>query len=522
MSSIVLSPFNQTCYQLINKYFGEIVGEVAKFLLSRRYGTLFNIKTGTGMSLWDVKRALAVLIHQNLVEFQANEQNPNIVDYSIIYHNAYCLLRYAKYLYTIKRIFGSSEEVLIEILLNIGQASASNVIFHSANKLNKAIDDIKVINPSDLYQSFQKLAANNFIIRCPKIEIVENMPKLLEFEEKDKFIVPQLEMEPIAKLLREKATQIGEHSDSEIIWRVNHQRFEVELRNVILVNAAARRVDETTGKLYHLILKLWREANPTEARVSNAVSYTLVKDAVRKNDGGSPMLMEHFDQYLRVLYEDSTGLISRVGDSGGGQFAVNYADVFENFACSILDSVVLERFGSKKALRIFRLTRMQKFMTDQDQMQKLAMVSPKDAKTLSYKLMKEGFLQLHEQKKATSNVGPVKSFNLFYVNLPEVVRGVLETSYKCVSNALERQAHDLTVNKCLLERHADFENILEQLRGEDAPDNEIAEFSDSMTVADKELVAKVLKLCDRLKLVPIQADETILILENYLKFHSMP
>ncbi len=123
---------------------------------------------------------------------------------------------------------------------------------------------------------------------------------------------------------------------------------------MILVNAAARRVDETTGKLYHLILKLWREANPTEARVSNAVSYTLVKDAVRKNDGGSPMLMEHFDQYLRVLYEDSTGLISRVGDSGGGQFAVNYADVFENFACSILDSVVLERFGSKKALRIFR------------------------------------------------------------------------------------------------------------------------------------------------------------------------
>jgi hypothetical protein len=55
MSSYVLSPFNQTCYQLINKYFGEIVGEVAKFLLRRRYGTLFNIKTGTGMSLWDVR-----------------------------------------------------------------------------------------------------------------------------------------------------------------------------------------------------------------------------------------------------------------------------------------------------------------------------------------------------------------------------------------------------------------------------------------------------------------------------------
>jgi len=116
---------------------------------------------------------------------------------------------------------------------------------------------------------------------------------------------------------------------------------------VILVNAAARRVDAAAGELYHLILKLWREANPAEARVSNAVSFTVIKDAVRKNDGRSPMLMEHFDQYLRVLYEDSTGLISRTGDSGGGQFAVNYAGVFENLACAILDSVVLERFGTK-------------------------------------------------------------------------------------------------------------------------------------------------------------------------------
>jgi hypothetical protein len=39
----------------------------------------------------------------------------------------------------IKTIYGSSEEVLIEILLNIGQASASDLIFQSANKLNEAI-----------------------------------------------------------------------------------------------------------------------------------------------------------------------------------------------------------------------------------------------------------------------------------------------------------------------------------------------------------------------------------------------
>ena len=144
-----------------------------------------------------------------------------------------------------------------------------------------------------------------------------------------------------------------------------------------------------------------------------------------------------------------------------------------------------------------RLTRMHKIMIDQNQMQKLAMISPKDAKTLSYKLMQEGFLQLKEEKKATSNVGPVKSFNFFHVDLPQVMkifgifmcrvieifyilqvaREVLKVSYKCVSNALERQAHDLTANKCLLERHALMEKTLKQLRGEDAPDDLIAEVS---------------------------------------------
>ena len=90
-----------------------------------------------------------------------------------------------------------------------------------------------MLNPSALYQSFQKLAGDKFIICCAQIEydvVVENVPKLLEFEGEDKLIVPQLEKEPIAKLLREKATQLGEHCDSEVIWRVNHQRFDLELR----------------------------------------------------------------------------------------------------------------------------------------------------------------------------------------------------------------------------------------------------------------------------------------------------
>ncbi len=61
--------------------------------------------------------------------------------------------------------------------------------------------------------------------------------------------------------------------------------------------------------------------------------------------------------------------------------------------------------------------------------------------------------------------------------IAQVVHRVLQTSYKCISNAMERQQHDLTANKRLLERHASIENSLERLRGEEAPDYLLAKVS---------------------------------------------
>ena len=143
----------------------------------------------------------------------------------------------------------------------------------------------------------------------------------------------------------------------------------------MLVNAAATRVDPTAGELYHILLELWREASPQGASVTNSVSFNQIKDTVRRTEMISPGLIEHFDQYLRVLCkfklrhlyklslvkqdlkhetdEDSSSLVSKIGDAGGGQFVLNYGAVFEKLACATLDSIVLERFGSK-ALRLFR------------------------------------------------------------------------------------------------------------------------------------------------------------------------
>ena len=50
------------------------------------------------------------------------------------------------------------------------------------------------------------------------------------------------------------------------------------------------------------------------------------------------------------------------------------------------------------------------------------MIVPKDVKMLSYNLLEQNFMQMQDLKKGGSGGGgaPVKSFNLFYVDLPQV------------------------------------------------------------------------------------------------------
>nr|CAG4646999.1 EOG090X04YD [Megafenestra aurita]SVE92351.1 EOG090X04YD [Megafenestra aurita] len=520
MLPVVLGHYSLVCIELLKTYFGEVVKQVGSYLIRRGHRPLFEIPNATNLSIKEVKKALAVLIQHNLVKFEASERNNNIAEYSIIPHNVYCLLRYPKYLFMTKRLYGNSEEMLLEVLMNLGKASASNVIFQSAQRLkeaNGATDSCD--DPSALHKGFLNLAQNQYIIRCPKL--VENSDKLkvptLIVEEKEQFTVPHLELGPIAMKLRENAAQLGDFSDSQIIWRVNNDRFDVEMRNVTLVNAAARRVDATAGELYHLLLKLWRDCTQPDSPVTGILTVNQIKDAVRRSDGSSPSLLEHFDQYLKVLYEDSSCLVFKTGDAGGGQFVLNYSKVFEKLACATLDSMVLEKFGSK-ALRLFRLTHMQQFI-EQDQMQSLSMIPAKESKMFTYKLLEHNFLQLKELKKGTSNLAPVKSFNLFHVDLPQVVRTALEISYQGLYNAMLRQEHELADNKRVLEKQARVDTLLENCKGDGiSSEEDLAYIADLMTSAEKAMIVKFNTMSDNLFLAQSQVDQTILILESYLKF----
>lgn len=75
----------------------------------------------------------------------------------------------------------------------------------------------------------------------------------------------------------------------------------ITCRNLLLIDAAENRIDTTAAELYHILLKQWHEISPANAPQTNMLSYNVIKDAVRRNDSSSPTLLEHFDEYMRVL-----------------------------------------------------------------------------------------------------------------------------------------------------------------------------------------------------------------------------
>lgn len=112
-----------------------------------------------------------------------------------------------------------------------------------------------------------------------------------------------------------------------------------------------QRFDKNAGELMRQLINLMYLRTASWAATSNPIPYTEIKEEVKKLNCQE---LEHYlDQYLRLLEEDSTQFIKRVGDSGGGQYSVNMKNALRQLTWATLDHIVAERFGSKAA-RIFR------------------------------------------------------------------------------------------------------------------------------------------------------------------------
>lgn len=505
----------RACSLILKDHFGVVVQSVGEALLRVSWRSLGEIARATKLPLSKIKKALMVLIHQNLVNFEAHPKGT--VKYSINADRILCLIRYSRYIYCTKMLYGEAGEFIIEEVLLNGRLCMSSVLQKVLERQQGAgvAEDVK--------QKFVDLVKTGFLYRVPypdpdapasKIpslilpdDVVYKIPEVKLYLLKQN--MAQASMEPPAKKIKMENPQDDKQPDEKEYWHVNIDRFDQHLRDQLIVEALSKRMGAKAGEVVRTMLRLSETRCNPKAVFSAPVSRSEIHQSLKQEISISP---QELDSYLSALADDALGLVKRT-DERGGMFNVNLEHALRLLAESVLASIVQDRFGAKSC-RIFRLLLQKKYL-EQKQIEELAMITARDAKEMTYKMFEEKFV-LAQELPRTPDYAPSRMIYLFHVDIPQLSRQVLEWCYKALTNMMLRRVHVTEEHNRLLDKKQRVDLILSTMRPENSSPEQIAEVKEMVTPPERKQLAYVRHVTSKIALGEVQLDKTILVLQLYI------
>ncbi|NXG12586.1 RPC3 polymerase, partial [Sakesphorus luctuosus] len=451
-----------------------------------------------------VKKALCVLLQHHLAGWALSPRGP--VQYEARRRQVLRLLRYPRYIYTAKALYGDAAELLVEELLLHGQMSRGRATNSVAERLSDGGGDGKSTDCSEVSNAFVRLADTHFIQRCPMAP--EPPPEgppppvpTLPSAERDKHLVPPTSHGGKGKRSRScDEEEEGEHKakrqkqeggssefppfppvpqDDDIYWQVNLERFHQHFRDQAVVGAVSSRMDQTSSEVVRTMLRLSEVTTASGAAHTQPLSS---HEIFRSLPPGYNIGKQVLDQYLALLAEDPLEFVGKAGDSGGGTYTVKVTwgqlGLPRGHSQPSLIPVLPPRFGSRCA-RIFRLLLRKKHL-EQKQVEDFAMIPAKEAKDMLYRMLSENLVSLQEIPK-TPDHAPSRTFYLYTVNVVAAARMLLHRCYKSVANLMERRQHETRENKRLLEKSQRVEAILASMQATGAEAAQLREVEEMVT-----------------------------------------
>uniref|UniRef100_A0A671MAS4 DNA-directed RNA polymerase III subunit RPC3 n=1 Tax=Sinocyclocheilus anshuiensis TaxID=1608454 RepID=A0A671MAS4_9TELE len=500
------------CGLLLQEHFGDVVEKVGTHLIRSGVLTLRALAHETKLPLDLVKKSLCVLMQHGMCAFGAGRRGPaGPVEYHIICEHILHMLRYPRYIYTAKSLYGDTGELIVEEILQRGQMTMSSTVKTVADRLTHNMPEGQSMDYSEVVSAFSRLVETHFLQRCPPMasagssssEAVNTPLPVVTQPTKPEdhpecYRLPYINLtgqgkrrrssedgEAEQRAAKKTKTDNSERGDEGIYWQVNFQRFHLHFRDQAIISAVSCKLDQIFRAL--------------------PFSYNIAR----------PIL----DQYLTLLVNDPMEFVGRTGDSGGGMYVVNLHRALANLARATLESVVQERFGSRSA-RIFRLL-LRKRHLEQKQVEDFAMVPAKEAKDMLYTLLSENLVQLQEIPK-TPDYAPSRTFYLYTVNQLPTARLLLQHCYKTVGNLIERRLYETKENKRLLEKSQQIEAILASLQATGAEAAQLTEVEEMITAPERQQLESLQHHINKLDSSENQVDETIFLLESYINSTQAP
>lgn len=479
------SDYCRICSAILRDYFGQTVAEIAKPLLwgQKSLITLTTLLDGQ-YSRHLIQEVLIVLLQFNFVSAICNIHSVQI-EYKINMDNILLMLRYPKFLSTVKRKFSNEHRQLVQTLLCLGRAPLSKIVSECIKMQNKSDDAY-----NSCWEKALELIRNEYFKRTGTYVVWTEVKH-------NKIFTPPSR---------------NQKDEKKILFVLNFDKFHQDIRNKIIVDAIVRTFDDTiAGEVMATILNQCVDSN---APISNPISLQLIRSNLT---AGHNYLLE----YITMIEEDPTHFLNK---SYGTMcnITVNFKQIISCLNDSIMDQVVNYKFG-KNSARLFRATRANKLL-ELERLQQTALLPDRETKTLTSELFMNNYLQVQELRKPNTRIGrnDGKSFYLYHLNDRQLHQELTEEVLKMIGNCLVWKFKTCEDNKRLLKNKARFDGMVQGLHDQQEADKDFFEeaMDNLFSPNERILLDSINRLLRKCQLNIMRLDECLFLFHSYKRYNE--
>ena len=533
--------------------------QVCAVLLERGRLTFGEVRRYARGKIGQVRECLLVLVQHNLVKTylvatDGTVHGPRRHLYEADVEQILVRLRHPKFLLHTKDTLGEEAESVVQALLENGRLRMSQVLSSVAAKWEVTEESIA----DKLKVAFLSLLERRMVERAPDgnqhpppckepFGLRRNRPgrglaeamahksegkqrektaeetQATRFHPPDMFVdAPRTSVQNPARRKRRKLNQIADDEDEEppqqetlwqegngcqVLWRVNTEEFNRQFRHELIGNTMAAMYGEKAGVLVKTMLKL---SSKEETHVKDETTVLLTAEDIAKACSKQTEVEPHLSysealDMLEFLSMERPGFLSRFSTNTEVlSYTLCLGKIIHHLKVKHVEGVVMQKFGDR-GCRIFRLL-LAKRMLEQKQVADAAMLPIRDAREELYKLMKEELVSVQEVPK-TSDRAPARTFYLFYIDLPAVLRNITAEMYRSLSNIRARLEHELRQEEEVL-------GLLDAVADKDN-ENSSSYTSLILTSTQRHQVEQVRKTAILLETLMGRLDDLIALFDNF-------
>ncbi|EKM82848.1 hypothetical protein AGABI1DRAFT_68847 [Agaricus bisporus var. burnettii JB137-S8] len=461
------------CTEIVHVHFGSLAAQVVSVLLTRGRLSLPQILRYTQLKPRIARASILALVQHNLLWHAQSDEGTEVFEFNV--DECLMRLRFGKFVHMAQQLFGKAGAELVQSILDHGKLRSPDILrllgVHDSKSItvhrgvmHKLVSEnylkpstvLSHVSPADKqikYEGEEKAKISGFPtakeLKQAK-QVAEARMRREEEEAGKAGLKPKATNHAVHRARKRKLEETDEIVDNTIYFRVNFDKFNIHIRNTLIVRAARNRYNEEAASVLRAILHLtesWQR-NVAEVRSEPVSVPNLVVKLANEDNLARGLVLAVKKPSNTTCIKEYLGMLS-CGDNptavgkaasfislNSSKVQVEFDVIGRRLRRHVLESVTRERHGNE-GVRILRLL-MDTGKMDDKQISKVVMMAGKDVRALLTALATDSLISTQEVPKSADR-NPTRTFYLWYVDQHKAFSTILGQVYKSLYNISVRQ-----------------------------------------------------------------------------------